>query len=207
MSVAKLIAAQLRKPSGLFGQFVVVRLLNLFNTPMNRLALEVLRLQPEDRVLEVGFGGGDLIARMARILTRGHIGGVDFSSVAVETCTKRFASLIKAGRIDLHCANLDALPFDEGTFTKVVTSNTIYFWPNPSTALGEMHRVLEKDGTLVVCFEPRAVLGKSSISRHGFTLFDPEEVSTLLSAAGLREVQLFYGKHHLGECVAAEGRK
>jgi len=207
MSVAQIIAAQLRKPSGLFGRLVVVRLLNLFNTPMNRLALEAMRLRPEDHVLEIGFGGGDLIARMARVVTRGRITGVDFSNAAVGACKRRFSALIRAGTVSLHCANLDALPFDPDTFTKAVTVNTIYFWPDPSVSLAQLYRVLRRDGVLVVCFEPRAVLEKSSLSRHGFRLFDPEEVSALLSAAGFREIRLAFGEHHLGVCVAAAGKK
>ena len=207
MGAAKFIAAQLREPSGVFGRLVMLRLLNLLNTPMNRLALAALRLEPRDHVLEAGFGGGDLMARMARVVTEGHITGVDLSSAAVEACAKRFGPLIAAGTIDLHCANLDALPFASNTFTKVVTVNTIYFWTDPSVALGQILRVLKKDGDLVICFNPRVVLEKSGICRHGFQLFDPEEVSTLLSASGFREVQLHYGRHRPGKYVAAAGRK
>jgi arsenite methyltransferase len=207
MSIKKFIAAQLRKPSGFFGQLVTVRLLNLVNVPINRLSLEILQLQPDDYVLEVGFGGGDLIARMARIVTRGHITGVDFSIDALEVCRKRFDTLIRLGRIELRCANVDALPFDADTFTKACTVNTIYFWPDPLAALGQIHRVLKKDGTLLVCFSPRAIMEKQEFTRHGFTLFEPEEVKSLLSTAGFRNVRLVFGQHRFGECVVAEGIK
>jgi SAM-dependent methyltransferase len=207
MSITKFTAAQLRKPSGLFGQLITVRLLNLANVPMNRLALEILQLQPDDHVLEVGFGGGDLIARMARIVTRGHITGVDFSIDALEVCKKRFDSLIKIGTIELQYANVESLPFDADTFAKVCTANTIYFWPDPLAALGQIYRVLKKNGTLLVCFSPRAVMERQKVTRHGFTLFEPEEVKSLLLAAGFRDVRLVFGQHRFGECVVAEGTK
>jgi len=207
MSIKKFIAAQLRKPSGFFGRFITVRLLNLVNVAINRLALKILQLQPDDHVLEVGFGGGDLIARMARIVMRGHITGVDFSIDALEACRKRFDTLIRAGTIELHCASVEALLFDANTFTKACTVNTIYFWPDPLAALGQIHRVLKKDGTLLVCFSPRAVMEKQEISRHGFRLFEPEEVKSLLSDAGFRNVRLVFGQHRFGECVVAEGTK
>jgi hypothetical protein len=70
-----------------------------------------------------------------------------------------------------------------------------------------MLRVLKEDGILVICFNPRAVLEKSGISRYGFRLFDPEEVVSLLSAAGFLDVRLVHGKHRLGDCVAAVSRK
>jgi ubiquinone/menaquinone biosynthesis C-methylase UbiE len=47
---------------------------------MNELTLRLLELVPDDCVLEIGFGGGDLIDRIAPLVTRGHIAGVDFSS-------------------------------------------------------------------------------------------------------------------------------
>jgi SAM-dependent methyltransferase len=207
MEVKKFIAAQLRKPSGFFGRLITVRLLNLFNVPINRLALELLQLQPEDYVLEVGFGGGDLIAKMAHIVTRGHITGVDFSIEAFEACRKRFAPLIKAGTIELQCANVDALPLKADTFTKACTVNTIYFWLDPLASVGQIHRVLKKDGTILICFSPRADMEKQEFTRYGFRLFEPEEVKSLLSTAGFRDVRLVFDRHRFGECVAAEGTK
>jgi ubiquinone/menaquinone biosynthesis C-methylase UbiE len=86
VSVATFIAGQLRKPSGLFGRLVVARVLNRGNAPMNALTMQCLDLVPDDRVLEVGFGGGDLIARMARVVTAGRIAGVDFSPDMTASC-------------------------------------------------------------------------------------------------------------------------
>jgi arsenite methyltransferase len=207
MNIKKFIAAQLRKPSGFFGQLVTVRLLNRVNVPMNRLVLDILQLQPDDHVLEIGFGGGDLIARMAQIATRGHITGVDFSIDAVEVCRKRFDALIKTGTIDLLCASVEALPFNADSFSKVCSVNTIYFWPDPLAALGQIHRVMKKDGTLLICFRPRTVMEKQEISHYGFTLFEPNDVKALLSTAGYRNVRLVFNQNRFGECVVAEGTK
>ena len=207
MSTKKFIAAQLRKPSGFFGRFITVRFLNLVNVPLNRLTLEILQLQPDDHVLEIGFGGGDLIARMARIVTHGHITGADFSIDAIEVCRKRFDTLMDVGTIEMRCASVEALPFNADTFTKACTVNTIYFWPDPLAALGQIRRVLKQEGTLLVCFSPRAVMEKQEFTQHGFTLFEPEEVKSLLSKAGFRDVQLVFGRHRFGECVVAKGIK
>jgi len=207
MAINKFIAAQLRKPSGFFGRIVMVRILNLINVPLNRMALENLHLQPDDHVLEIGFGGGELITRMARIVTRGHITGADFSIDAVEVCRKRFETLIGAGTIELLCAGAESLPFHDDSFTKVCTVNTIYFWPDPPAALGQIRRVLKENGTLLICFNPRSEMEKQYFTRHGFTLFEPEEVKSLLSSAGFRDVQLVFGRQLQGKCVAAKGVK
>ena len=208
MSIAKFIARQLRQPSGFFGRYIMVHFLNRINVSLNNVALETLRLDPLDQVLEIGFGGGDLIARMSRILCGGHITGLDYSQSAVDVCTKRFSSLIHAGIIDLHCGNVAELPFNPDTFTKACTVNTIYFWPDPLTAFHQIYRVLKEGGNLVVCFSPRAFMEtRGKVIHHGFTLYNPEEVTALLTKAGFRNVQLILGNNRLGECAAVKGMK
>ncbi len=207
MSIAKFIAGQLRQPAGFFGRRVMVHVLNRMNYSMNTLALEVLQLSPDDHVLEIGFGGGELMTRMASAVTRGKIAGADFSIDAVDICTKRFKQLIKSGKVDLCCANVEELPFEANRFSKVCTVNTIYFWVDPLIALAQIHRVLKKDGRLVVCFRPREAVKNQKIMQHGFTLYDPEEVGVLLTKAGFRDVQLLHRKYRFEECAAAVGKK
>jgi ubiquinone/menaquinone biosynthesis C-methylase UbiE len=208
MGFAKFMAAQLRKPSGFFGRYIMVHLLNRINISINSLALEALQLETHDHVLEVGFGGGDLITKLSRVLTTGRITGVDYSQDMVDACTKRFAALIRAGTVNLHCANVAVLPFETDTFTKVCTVNTIYFWSDPLVVFHQIHRVLKENGKLVVCFSTRAAMeNRGKVIHHGFTLYDAEEVTALLTEAGFREVRLVFGNGRPGECVAAVGTK
>jgi len=57
MSLLQFMAGQARKPSGFIGS-VLGRMLNKFSADMNRHSVALMELVPEDRVLEVGFGGG-----------------------------------------------------------------------------------------------------------------------------------------------------
>jgi ubiquinone/menaquinone biosynthesis C-methylase UbiE len=207
VGVGTFIAGQLRKPSGLFGRLVVARILNRANAAMNVRTVELLDLAPGDQVLEVGFGGGDLIGRMSLLVTQGRITGVDFSPEMVATCTKRFGGLVRAGRLELRCANVDALPYTDDAFTKSCTVNTIYFWPDPDAALGELRRTLRTGGRLVVCFNPKATAQKLSYTRHGFTLYEPDQVRRLLENARFRDVRMIEGTSGLGPFVCAVGVK
>src|SRR5262245_422540 len=207
MSVTTFIAGQCRKPSGLFGRLVVSRVLNRTSAPMNALTLEQLALAPDDHVLEVGFGGGDLIARMAPLTPQGRIVGVDFSPEMTAVCAKRFASLIGAGRLELRCASVDALPCADGAFTGACTVNTVYFWPDPRAALAEIRRALRHGGRFVAAFNPPATAGKLPYTKHGFTLYEPEQVRALLENAKFRDVELVAGSTRLGEFYCAVGTK
>jgi ubiquinone/menaquinone biosynthesis C-methylase UbiE len=203
VSLSTFLAGQLRKPSGLFGRVVVGRVLNRGNAAMNELTRQLLELVPDDRVLEVGFGGGDLIDRMAPALTTGRIVGVDFSPDMTALCAKRFAPLVRAGRLELRCGPVETLPYADGSFTKACTVNTIYFWSDPVGALREMRRTLVPQGRLVVTFNPPATAGKLPYTKHGFTLYEPDQVRALLRDAGGRDVELVAGTSRLGEFFCA----
>ena len=205
MSVATFVAGQLRKPAGLFGRVVVARMLNRANGAMNALTLRLLELVPDDRVLEIGFGGGDLIARMAPVLTRGRIAGVDFSPDMTAFCAKRFRGLIESGRVELRCADASAMAHPDGAFTKACTVNTIYFWPDPVAALAEIRRTLAPGGRLVVSFNPPATAGKLPYTKHGFALYEPDRVRTLMREAGFRDLDVVGGSSGLGEFFCAVG--
>ena len=62
----RFIAKQLSRPSG-WGGAVIRFIMNRGNARLNRLAVSKLALTPNDRVLEIGFGGGlalsDLFSR------------------------------------------------------------------------------------------------------------------------------------------------
>jgi ubiquinone/menaquinone biosynthesis C-methylase UbiE len=206
MSLVTFVGSQVRRPSGLVGR-LLIRVLNRGNAPMNALTVELLDLAPADRVLEVGFGGGDLINRMVPVITRGRISGADFSPEMAVLCTRRFGALVQAGRVDLACASVDHLPYPSGAFTKACTVNTIYFWPDPVAALGELRRTLEPGGRLVVCFNPRATAQKLPYTRHGFTLYDADQVRHLLEEARFRDVRLVAGSTRLGPFMCAVGTR
>jgi ubiquinone/menaquinone biosynthesis C-methylase UbiE len=205
--VSEFLAGQLRKPSGFFGRLVTSRLLNRANVAINQATLASLALQPDDRVLEVGFGAGDLISRLAPIVVEGSIAGVDFSPDMVELCTRRFASLVRAGRVDLRCASAESLPYDADRFTKACTVNTVYFWADPAVPLNELWRVLRVGGRLVLAFSPRATMQKLPVTKHGFRLYDPDEIGRLLEEAGFGGVEMTPGSGPRGEFVCATGTK
>lgn len=77
--LTKLSANQLRKPSHLMGNLVIAPIRNRGNAVLNDYVYERLNLRSEDRMLEIGFGGGYLLGKMVYAVTEGCIVGVDRS--------------------------------------------------------------------------------------------------------------------------------
>jgi SAM-dependent methyltransferase len=184
------LAAQLRRPSGLIGRLLVAPILNRRNASLNAAVLDALDLCATDSVLEVGFGGGALLSRILPVVSAGMVVGVDFSQDMVDLCAARFASEMRAERLSLHCASVDALPLEDGAVGKVATVNTIYFWDDPARAAQELHRVISPGGRLVVGFAPRETLERLPVTEHGFAKYEAAEVRELLLSAGFDAVDM-----------------
>ncbi len=165
---------QLGRPSGLTGRLVLWRL-NRANSGMNAAVLAALAPGEGERVLEIGFGGGALLARVLAETKAGSVAGVDIATLAVRSAERRFAEAVAAGRLELVEGGERSLPFAERAFDKVCCVNVIYFWRDLPVMLGEVRRVLTHGGRFVVGYNERAPDG---------AVFTPERVERALAAAG-----------------------
>lgn len=190
MRLSEFLAGQLRKPSGWFGRLVMGRFFNKVNDHINQLTIERLNIQSTDHVLDIGFGGGFTIPRMATLAHAGKVCGVDFSEAMVRQAERRFHRLIEQGKVEVRLGDLASLPYKDGAFDKVCTVNTLYFWPNPVQNLAEIRRVMKHDGRLVVAFRSREKMKPMRKFLHDLRLYSPNEVRELLEQAGFRNVRL-----------------
>lgn len=184
----QMMVEQLKQPSGLVGRYVLPLVWNRRNAALNDSALARLCPGPGDRVLDVGFGGGYLLGRMLETVTTGHVSGVDASSVMVERCRRRFSRQIKMGRLDLHCAAVDSLPFPDGHFHKVSSVNSLFYWPDLGRGIREIRRVLVANGLLVLAYTCKQDLEKKGLTSPGLRSFTDDEVIRALQDEGFQDV-------------------
>lgn len=122
-------------------------LLGLELRRIQRGALERLRVVPGQRVLDLGCGPGD---GMARLNALGAVAvGLDYSHGMLESARKHPLNTGLLTRADA-----GRLPFRDAAFDKVVCTNSFHHYPEHVRALGEMRRVL-KPGGLLVLVDPR----------------------------------------------------
>lgn len=182
----RFLAGQFAQPRGWIGRTLIAPWLDRISAPMNRLALDMLAPAPGERVLDVGFGGGGLVGAL---LGRGcHVIGVDVSEAAVARARRRFSGAA------FHRASVEAMPLPTGELDKAVSLNSLYFWPDPEGGMRELARVLRPGGRLALLFEPPEELRKWPGYRHGFRLFEVEEVRALMEAAGFADIEERWGR-------------
>lgn len=177
------IAQQLRQPSGEPGRDVGEKM-NVGNEHVNRAAIAALRVAPRDRILEVGMGNGAFVPLLLGVDSSVCYAGCDFSETMVEEAVRRNGAAVERGQAQFFVASAEALPFADGSFDKVFTVNTVYFWENPARVLAEFRRVLKPGGRLFIAGRPRRVMETLPFVRYGFTLYSAAELSELLSSNG-----------------------
>src|SRR5262245_14693096 len=149
------IASQFARPRGPIGRLAGM-IMAYENRERNAWAVSLLKVQPTDRVLEIGFGPGLAIARVAVLATHGFVAGVDHSPTMVRVATERNAAAVRNRRVTLQHGSVLALPFESDSFNKVLAVNSLHHWPDPLGGLREAWRVLMPGGSLLVVEQPRA---------------------------------------------------
>jgi len=202
----RFLARQSGHPTGLLGWFVLGPLWNRRNAALNDLALAQLDLRSDDRVLEVGFGGGYLLGRMAAAVTEGSLDGVDISLEMADFVAHRHRDLIRRRLLTVYCAPAENLPFPDRVFTKACSVNSLFYWSDPAQALAEIARVLQDRGRLVLVFTDRASLERKGFAGHGLRLHDASEGQKLLTAAGFRLLRSIDAedRHRRFTCLVGE---
>jgi ubiquinone/menaquinone biosynthesis C-methylase UbiE len=186
-----LLAAQLRKPEGDFGKTVAGNM-NHSNSAINLHTIQLLQVSAYDTVLEIGMSNGffckDVLARHASVTYT----GCDFSELMVEEATVLNQEMIKEGRARFVLADADVLPFEDNSFSKLFTVNTIYFWEHPLQPLSEIYRVLEPGGAAIISLRTKESMLQMRFVEYGFHLFEEDDLLPLLGETGFSSIKIIH---------------
>ncbi len=102
-------------------------------------------IEPCDIVLECACGTGLLSAVIAPKCR--HLTATDFSEKMLKKAEKNCRVFLN---ITYARTDITALPYENGSFDKVVAGNVIHLLDNPLTALSELNRVCKDGGMLII---------------------------------------------------------
>jgi SAM-dependent methyltransferase len=132
--------------------------------PAHDAVLEELRGLAKGRLLDVGCGTGLLTSRMRRALQPAQVVGCDFSRGMLRHAAQ------SAPGLDLVGADALRLPFRDGSFDAVVSTEAFHWFPDPDAALAEFYRVLAPRGRLLLALVNASTGWLSRVTRWGSRL-------------------------------------
>jgi SAM-dependent methyltransferase len=165
-----------------------------------------LGVQPGDLVLDAGAGFGRHAFALARC--GANVVALDYASDEVAATRATFAAMAEAGEIDEQRfvgglqGDATRLPFADGTFDRVITSEVLEHIPADISAIAEFTRVLKPGGTFaatVPTWLPEKINWMLSDQYHApaavgghVRIYSATELKAKLRGAGLA----ITGSHH-----------
>jgi ubiquinone/menaquinone biosynthesis C-methylase UbiE len=188
--IARFFWGQFRKPSGWFGRVIGNRMAE-GNSYDAQWTISLLDIQPEDHILEIGFGPGVSTHYAAEKATKGFVAGIDHSETMVQAARKRNLETIQAGRMDLKQGDVSSLPYPDETFNKAFSIHSIYFWAKPIACLQELRRVLKPGGLLAITIQPKDKWNELQQRESNLrTLYFSADLVAMFAAANFREIRV-----------------
>ncbi|WP_454883393.1 class I SAM-dependent methyltransferase [Sphingomonas oryzagri] len=195
------VGRQLAHPHGWAGMLAGA-VMRLANRAPNTLAIAALDLHAFDDVLELGFGPGEAIARIAARVTAGSVTGIDRSATMVGRARRRNARGIRWGRVRLELGDVAALPFVASSFDKIVAVNSAYFWRGEDHIVARVHRLLRPGGRLVIYVTDAATMRRWKFAGTGtHRLFDAECLRAMLIEGGFDARSVRIERHNLAGSI------
>ncbi len=158
------------------------------NVERNRWVVELLDVQPSERVLELGCGPGVALRALAERATQGLVVGVDHSEVMIRQAARRNAAAVRSGSVRLvqsPVEQIDQIVLGDAAFDAALAVNSIGFWHEPATRLREVRRLLRPGGRIALASQPRCPGATAATSAKA-----ADELMRLLAEAGFEHTRV-----------------
>lgn len=165
----------------------------------NEWTLSLLKIRPDDRILEIGYGPGVGILLASRKVREGTVVGIDPSEAMRKQAERRNRQAIREGKVRLVTGNIEDWPGFDHSFTRIFSVNSAPFWTDRIRVLQKLNGWLEPGGWIAISFQP---VGKDAPDMEPFA----ERLTDELEQAGFvrirRETKPFRSAPAV--CVLAE---
>ncbi|MBL8020698.1 MAG: class I SAM-dependent methyltransferase [Leptospirales bacterium] len=178
---------QFSKPEGFLGR-LAGRLMAFKNRKRGKWAMELLELKPTLDILEIGFGSGRELGRIAESVASGKILGLDHSHVMRQQAEGRNRKLVKSGRMNLKTADVGSLlsEISDRNLDRVYAINSWQFWPDQTKAILDIKTMLKPGGMALIVFQARGKDANDAASRAGAV-----KLKDQMEKAGFKEISVY----------------
>jgi SAM-dependent methyltransferase len=194
MNVQKDKVTQFLLPRGFVGRVTLI-LMNRGHKAIYENVAEILKLQPEDELLEVACGNGYFLRKYASHVHS--IACIDLSELAVKLAINKNKERVAAGTAEFLRGEASQLPWEDGKFSVATCMGSSPGFSKPLDSLKEIYRVLRPSGRAVISIEWNAEDGKDhskEVEKHGYQIWNETEVRKMFKDVGFADISITYAK-------------
>lgn len=183
----QIIAQNLANPQGEKG-IEIGEMMNDTNIGMTLESIQTLLIEDDEHILEIGHGNADHVKSILNKAINIKYTGIDISETMHQEAIRQNAAFEDQAGFVLYEGK--KLPFQDKTFDKIFTVNTVYFWEQPVDYLNEIYRVLKDNGTFVLTFGQREFMGKLPFTQFDFKLYSNSEMEDTVSKSHFKRMKI-----------------
>lgn len=180
----KILAQQLSNPEGELGKDVA-KMMNETNISMTKETIKALLLTDSEKVLELGHGNAGHLSYLLDFAQNINYTGLEISETMKSEAQAINQKYLPQAKFQLYDGK--KIPFENESFDKILTVNTIYFWENPVDFLNEIYRVLKEHGSFVLTFAKKDFVETLPFTAD-FKLYNYEDIELLISQTNFKRM-------------------
>ncbi len=156
MTFQHTIASQFERPHGMLGRMTGwIMAHRRSNRDRNRWTVDLLDIQPNDLVLELGCGPGLALEGCLARVTDGLVIGLDHSETMLQQAAARNRTALLAGRLQLRQGSAETLFCSPERFDKIFSVNVVQFLDDLPSLFAAFHECLKPNGLIATTYMPR----------------------------------------------------
>jgi ubiquinone/menaquinone biosynthesis C-methylase UbiE len=190
-------------PNGIGGKIAAL-IMNIINQSQYNALLQNIKLEPNHFVLDIGFGNGYLINKLFKQNIPIKLYGIEISKDMLDIVVSKNEQNIINGNLKLLLEDISKTSFDESTFDKICTINTIYFWNDLQKCFSEIKRILKSNGQFFNVIYTEEYLNKIIYTKYGFKKYGVKEMENITKDNGMKIKDVIEIKKNKSYCIISE---
>ncbi|MCC9063005.1 class I SAM-dependent methyltransferase [Flavobacterium piscisymbiosum] len=179
------IASQLKHPTGEKG-IEMGNMMNETNINMTRHSIQNLQIEAGNKILELGHGNAGHVEFIFEQAENIKYYGLEMSELMFQEARQTNRNYVSQKQAFFSIYDGNTIPFEDNSFNKVFTVNTIYFWQEPEKLLSEIYRVLQSKGILCITFAEESFMKQLPFTQFEFELYSTEKAEKLIEKSSFK---------------------
>ncbi len=179
------IASQLKHPTGEKG-IEMGNMMNETNINMTRHSIQNLQIDSGNKILELGHGNAGHVEFIFEQAENIKYYGLEMSELMFQEARQINRNYVSQKQAFFSIYDGNTIPFEDDSFNKVFTVNTIYFWQEPEKLLSEIYRILQSKGILCITFAEESFMKQLPFTQFEFELYSTDKAEKLIEKTSFK---------------------